>query len=115
MVDTEFLRAAPERFNTVIAYVDEGCPEWVAGIPWCQLLGVAGLVVFVTYCHGDDVDARSLRTVVTDAAREAGLPQLDSIALLAIPVRTYADLLLFLRPLDSDTSNQRAAADSKNR
>ncbi|SDK24414.1 hypothetical protein SAMN05421806_105468 [Streptomyces indicus] len=101
VIDTEFLKIAPERFNTVIAYVDEDRPGWIADIPWGELLDVAGLLVFITHCRGDDLGARNLREGVTDTARDAGLTQLDRIALFAVPPRTHADLLVFLRPLPS--------------
>lgn len=117
----------PDRYDAIIALVDPRHPEWVPDVPVGSLLAPSGVLAVIT--HSDHQRGRLIDpgSLVTRAARSAGLAPLDHVALLQLPVRdgalapepdmptvlptddapcapvpwhirVHADLLLFARP-----------------
>ncbi|MEV0220290.1 hypothetical protein [Streptomyces sp. NPDC050704] len=89
----------PERFDTVIAYVDSRSAAWADHVPWNELLGRAGLLAFLTYSHRGCDGPTGLADFLAGIAHRVGLVQLDQVAVPGAPDQTYADLLLFIPPL----------------
>ncbi|WP_346158875.1 hypothetical protein [Streptomyces mordarskii] len=85
--DPNATAVSPDRYDTVITFVDPRDPDWVADTPWPDLLTPNGTLAFIT--HSDHLQGRLIDpgSLLTHTAHRAGLIALDHVVLLETPIR----------------------------